>query len=233
MTFVSSNPACVENPAGTLTCDLGTLQPDESVVVSLTVLLDASTPDGAPVNNTATVSGNEPDPDPANNTDDAPDSATTSADLWLDKTSNFQAGNPASTVLFFLSAYNEPGCSRDDPVVCGSGGPSDAQNVVVVDTLPETPKKVVVTFVSEDCTYDEGTHSVTCTTPVLPAGTRVVHEVHVQVKGGLDLITNTASVGSDTADPEVGNNSDTLDVVVSGGSNTHGGPGGRGRGSKQ
>jgi uncharacterized repeat protein (TIGR01451 family) len=232
MTFMSSNPACVENPTGTLTCALGELDPGESTVVFLTVKLDPATPHGTGVNNTATVSGNEVDPVPGNNTDDAPDNVTTKADLWLDKTGNFQAGNPSSTVLYFITVHNEAGCSRNDPVVCGSGGPSDAVNVQVIDTLPVDSKKVIVTFVSEDCTYDESSHMVTCTTPNLPFGAKAVHEIHVQVKGSLGLITNTAAVSSNTPDPDGSNNSDFVDMEVSGGSNTTGGPGGRGRGSR-
>ena len=91
---------------------------------------------------------------------------------------------------------------------------------------------MIVVFTSEDCVYDEGSHIVTCTTPNLPFGTKAVHEIHVQVKGNLGLITNTATVSANTLDPDGSNNSDFVEMEVSGGSNTHGGPGGRGRGGR-
>ncbi len=183
--------------------------------------------------NDAKVSSDVPDPDNSNNL------ATTQttvegADIWIDKTSNFPTGNPSTTILYFLNVHNVAGCSVDDPEVCGNGGPSDAQNVVVTDTLPLTAKKMSVVFVSEDCVYDEAAHTVTCTTATLPARTSVLHEIHVQVKGRADLITNVATVSSSTPDPDTANNTDTLDTVVKGGSDRPGGPGGgRGRGQNQ
>ena len=53
-------------------------------------------------------------------------------------------GESSRTVRFNLTVYNKPGCEADDQLSCGLGGPSDAQNITVVDTLPLTPKKVKV-----------------------------------------------------------------------------------------
>ena len=153
------------------------------------------------------------------------------ADIWIDKTGNFPTGGPSGTILYFLTVHNAPGCSADDPQVCGSGGPSDALDVVVVDALPSTPKKLVVEFVSEQCSYDAALHQVTCMEPVLASGDSVTFEIQVRAKGNLGEIVNVADVTTSTTDPNLGNNHDELLMVVQGGTGDSGGPGGgRGRG---
>jgi hypothetical protein len=44
-----------------------------------------------------------------------------------------------------------------------------------------------------------------------------VFEVQVQIQGSNGTVTNTATVSSSTADPVAGNNSDTVNNVVQGG----------------
>ena len=140
------------------------------------------------------------------------------ADLWIDKTGIFLTENPSKTIRYTLTVHNDEGCSGDDPQVCGDGGPSDAQDVVVVDTLPSTAKKLVVTFVSEDCTYDSGSHTVTCTMGVpLQAGDSVFFEIEARPRGGLREITNVVTVSSSTTDPDSGNNTDELLMDIGGG----------------
>ena len=46
----------------------------------------------------------------------------TEADLEVLKDGNFEAGNPSTEIIYTITVTND--------------GPSDAQNVVVVDTLP-------------------------------------------------------------------------------------------------
>jgi uncharacterized repeat protein (TIGR01451 family) len=210
-------------------CDLGDLQPDETVTVYIQVTVDPMTPDGTTITNDVVVNSATLDPNGASDSEDTLVNAA--ADLWLDKTGNFPTGNSSGTILYHLTVHNEPGCSGDDPQVCGSGGPSDALNVVVVDTLPVDPKKVIVEFVSEQCVYDPTPHTVTCTEPELLYGSSVTFDIQVSTKGNLGEILNTATVSSDTGDPDTGNNTDELAMVVSGGTgNPGGGGGGGGRG---
>ena len=61
---------------------------------------------------------------------------------------------PVASDPLHAAVYNRPGCEADDALSCGTGGPSDAQNVVVTDTLPLDPKKMKVIFVSQNCTYN-------------------------------------------------------------------------------
>ena len=98
--------------------------------------------------------------------------------------------------------------------------------------IVSTAKKLPVEFVSEQCSYSEGSHTVTCTEPVLAAGDNVTFAIQVRAKGSLGELFNTATVSSTTTDPNGGNNSDTLLMTVKGGTGDSGGPGGgRGRGN--
>ncbi|MGH9870003.1 MAG: M12 family metallo-peptidase [Candidatus Polarisedimenticolia bacterium] len=225
LTYVSSTPACVENPAGTLTCGLGTLQPGEAKVLFLKVKVNPATPDGTLVVNTASVSGSEADPNPANNTDDTSDNVTTRADLWIDKIQNDPSGNPSGTLIYTLTVYNKPGCELDDQLTCWnqSGGPSDAQNVVVTDPLPWTASKLVVQTVSVGCTYNAGTHTVTCNAGTVAFGQTATFEIQAVGKGSLGTMNNTATVTSSTTDPVAGNNSDTVATTIKGGTGRKGG----------
>ena len=208
--------ACLQSGANPdeVTCTLADLGPGDTFVVVITVLVDPLVPDGTTITNLAEVFL-----DGVLDTSASEDTeVAASADLWIDKTGNFITENPSKTIRYTLTVHNDAGCSGDDPQVCGSGGPSDAQDVVVFDQLPSTNKKLRVSFVSEDCLYDYGSHTVTCTmqTP-LAAGDSVFFEIEAQPKGRLRAITNTASVSSSTPDPDTGNNTDDMLIIVSGG----------------
>lgn len=214
-----------------VSCNLGDLSPGQTVMVFIDVVVASSTADGAVLINSASVSSSTTDPVPGNNAIDETTGVITEADIWIDKTGNFPTGNPSGTILYVLTVHNVGGCSEDDPQVCGVGGPSDAQNLQVVDTLPSTSKKLIVEFVSEQCSYDEGAHTVMCSEPVLAAGDSVSFEIQVRAKGNLGDITNVVDVSASTTDPDMGNNHDELLMTVQGGTGDPGGPGGgRGRG---
>jgi hypothetical protein len=205
-------------------CDLNDLDPGRSVTVYIDVRVDPSVPVGTTITDTVSVSASSADLDPSNNTATEDTTVVASADLWIDKTGNFLTSNPSGTLEYQITVHNDTGCSSDDPQVCGDGGPSNAQNVVVVDPLPLDPKKLRVQFVSEDCVYDETSHTVTCTTATLPVGSSVLHVIQMDVKGRADSIENTVTVSADTADPDGNNNSDTFIMSVKGGKGDPGGP---------
>ena len=89
--------------------------------------------------------------------------------------------------------------------------------MTVVDTLPLDPKKLVVQFVSPQCTYTSATHTVRCTSANVPAGASVTFVIEAQVSGSVGNITNTATVASSTADPVSANNTNAASVVIKGG----------------
>lgn len=225
-TFVSGfdgngTTVCALVQDATVVCDLGTMPPATSKVVYLTVAVAPSVPEGAVLDNTAEVTSSTTDPNSANNTALAGTDVRTQAELWLDKTGELISGNPSKVMVFTLTVHNDAGCESDlqsSPTpTCGDGGPSDAKNITVTDVLPLDPKKVVVQYISPECTYDQPTHTVTCTSANVPAGATVAFTIEVQIAGSVGAIDNTGSLTSTTSDPVADNNIDSISVVVKGG----------------
>ena len=158
--------------------------------------------------NVATVSSPTPDPDPTNNTDDPTTLLNESADLEIVKT---HVGNGL--------------IDRDLQfgIVVTNHGPSDARNVVVVETLPVGLEYVDI--VGSDAAWSagtpvvngDGTTTVTLTltgdiaanavAPILVVNTLVHVEAYPSV-------INLVEVDSDTPDPEPTNNEDPDPVDV-------------------
>ena len=216
-TFISAvgvGVSCAEVVLGIVRCDAGALDPGQSKTIILTVLVSPSVPDGTVlVNNAVATSPTDPDGAQAS----ASTTVNARADLWMEKTGTVPAGNPSGALIYRLTVHNHPGSAPDDTPTSGAGGPSNAQNVVVVDPLPLDNKKVIVQFLTPGCTYDNPTHTVTCSAATVPFGTSVVFEIQIQIKGSNGTITNRATVSSSTVDPVPGNNSDTVNNVVQGG----------------
>jgi uncharacterized repeat protein (TIGR01451 family) len=199
-------------------CNLGDIENGGIRVITLQTQVASSVPHGTLINNTAAVSSTTPDPVGANNSAGAQTLVNAQAEIWIDKTAQILTGNPSNAVRFTLAVYNRPGCEADDVLSCGLGGPSDAQNVVVTDTLPLDPKKVKVIFVSQNCAYNKTAHNVVCNVAgALPAGQSATFVIDVQTQGGVGSITNNVSVTSTTADPNLSNNSDQVQVRLKGG----------------
>jgi uncharacterized repeat protein (TIGR01451 family) len=201
-----------------VTCSLGDIANGGTRSITIQTNVSPSVANGTVISNTATVSSPTPDPVAGNNSATAQTTVNTQADLWIDKTGVELTGNPSRTIRFTLAVFNKPGCEADDALSCGNGGPSDAQNIVVTDTLPLDPKKMKVVFVSQNCTYNLTLHNVVCTVAgALPVGQFATFIIDVQVAGSVGSFTNTASVTSSTADPNSANNTDVLHMVVKGG----------------
>jgi uncharacterized repeat protein (TIGR01451 family) len=206
--------ACAEVALGIVSCEVGDLDPGESETIFITVKVSPSVPDGTILHDTAVAHSPT---DPSDATAFADTTVIARAELWMEKTGTAPAGNPAGALIYTLTVHNHPGSAPDDTPTSGAGGPSDALNVVVTDPLPLTNKKLKVQFLSPGCTYSLASHTVTCSTPVVPFGTSVVFTFQVQIQGSNGTITNRATVTSSTPDPVAGNNSDTVNNVVQGG----------------
>jgi uncharacterized repeat protein (TIGR01451 family) len=187
-------------------CKLGSIAPNENVTVIINAEVTSAVVDETSIENTVNVTSASYDPDDAYYIEHT--LVSTSADLWIDKKSNFLAATSSDTLSYFLTVHNEPGCSNDTPQICGKGGPSDAINVVVTNTLPQPKNKVAVEFISDSCTYDSTPHAITCTVPILPTGSKETFDIQLLVKGGIAKITNSSEVRSDTPDPVSENNTD-------------------------
>ncbi len=207
----TGSTACAQVQPNIVSCEVGALAPGATETIFITVLVDSAAT-GTLLNEVEATSPTDPD--------GASDSETTEviteADLWMEKRGEASAGNPAGALTYTLVVHNHPGSAPDDTPTSGDGGPSDAQDVVVVDPLPLTSKKMNVQFLTPGCTYDEGTHTVTCTADTVPYGTSVEFEVQVDIKGSVGSITNVATASSSTPDPVLANNADTVNNVVKG-----------------
>ena len=209
---IGSAPTIVE-------CSLGDLADGDARTVTIQTSVASSVPHGTVINNSATVTSVTSDPSAANNTDTESTTIHARSDIWLDKTAEVLTGNPSRSVRFTLTVFNKPGCEADDQLSCGTGGPSDAQNVVVTDELPLDSKKLKVVFVSQNCAYDLASHTVTCTLPsALPAGQFASFIIDVQVQGSVGSFSNRATAVTSTQDPNATNNTDVVQVIMKGGS---------------
>ncbi len=204
LTFVTAVPATANcTVAGvqhrSVTCQLGNLAAGTTSTISIVARVDPSTRRGTITNN-AVVSSQTPDPNPDNNHDSATTNVDTSADLAITKSASpspLLAGRPATYTLLVVNA-----------------GPSDAESVVVTDTLPGS-----VTFVGATpthggpCTTVAAT--VTCDLGTVRAGAGAKAYIHVTVKASTTAsVTNEAKVTSPTPDPDLTNNSSAVTTPV-------------------
>jgi uncharacterized repeat protein (TIGR01451 family) len=233
-TFVSGqdgngNTVCTLVQTGDVICSLASMAPGTTKTVFLTVKVSPAAPgsppngSGPPLHNVVVVSSDTPDPATGNNTFTLDTGVKTSAELWLDKQGTQRSGNPSPIVTYTLVVHNDAGCEKDaqstQTPTCGAGGPSDAQNIVVMDNLPLDPKKLTVQFVSPQCVYSKTTvpHSVRCTAATVPAGATVTFVIEAQVQGSVGNILNSATVSSSTPDPVTTNNRNDVTLVMKGG----------------
>lgn len=155
--------------------------------------------------NFASVTGPETDPDPSNNTDVDPTVIVDDADISLAKST--VGPDPVAA-----------GDTTSFEVVVTNDGPSDADDISVVDALPAGMTLVRASGSGWVCS-DEA--PITCTRDVIPAGTSApAITVEVRVGAGVAegaTLTNSATVSTSTPGDDPGNNTDeaTVDVVTS------------------
>ncbi len=205
-TISNGSGTCVPLEGSTnMECDLNDLNPGEFVTVFIEVLVDPAVPDGTTITDTAGVSSVTPDPDGSNNTATETTTVNAEADLVISKDANFLSDNPSREIVYTLLVSNS--------------GPSDAQDVVVVDELPLHPKKIIYIMDSGNgaCAYDETMHDVTCDFGTLAADDSVSVDIVVEANGSVRRITNVASVSTTTNDPNEDNNTADKEIRVKGG----------------
>ena len=183
-----------------VSCSLGNVEPDSTVTITITATVIAR---DTTLTNTASVSSATPDPEPSNNSDSASVVVPGTADLAIEKTglANPTEGGPDSFT-----------------VTVTSKGPDIASDVVVNDTLP-----------SEFTATKASGGGFSCTLPGGPGGTIVCKRASLSTSEGPQAITiegelasgsaahsivNAATVSSNTADPDLENNTATVTQLI-------------------
>jgi uncharacterized repeat protein (TIGR01451 family) len=226
-------------PSAHVDCLIDDLDPGKKAIISLRLKVRTNATD-TEFCNTATVSSTKyEDPETGNNSDTVCINAIKQFDVWMEKDGNFPTGNPSGYIQFFCTVHNDTGCSANPSEttggnVCGLGGPSDATNVVMKDTMPLNTKKLKVQFVSPGCivynvSCGGGTcQEVQCTANTIKVGDKVVYEIQAQIQGSIksDILNTCRIVTPDgnPPDPDPSNNTFTRRIVVQGGTGTPGGP---------
>jgi uncharacterized repeat protein (TIGR01451 family) len=200
VTIVSITPSVgtylpANEPNGTWS--VGNLATSASETLTIVMTVDASTADGATVGNTATVSAvNEIDTNAGNDSATENTRVIAEADLSITKEDEPDLVSQGDTLIYTITVEN--------------AGPSDATNVRVTDTLPAG-----VTFVSTSGCDNDPNGVPTGDLDTIPAGGSVSYSIEVTIDPSTTgIITNTAEVGSDTTDPDLGNNTATEDTQV-------------------
>ena len=169
------------------------LDAGQSITIQIRGTVDP-TAEGLLVNG-ASVSSPTPDPDPSNNSSSVTTAINQSADLAIVKTANTDDVNLNNTVYFDLQVNNY--------------GPDMAKNVVLSDGVP--PELTDVQYTLDGSTWQPWTGS-------LNVGNLAVNsQLVVQIKGTVDTalienITNTATIVSDTPDPDPTNNTSSVQL---------------------
>ncbi len=189
-TFASATAPC----AGGFPCALGTMVPSDVISVDVTFDIDPATT--GDVTNTATVSSPTVDPNAANDSASVTTTVSGEADLSIVKTVDNNAIQQGESVVYTLSVTN--------------AGPSDADNVVITDDLPEGQ-----VLVSTSGCFEDPSGAPTCSIGTVAAGSTVAVTLTAQVQRANGVQTNTASVASDTADPDGANNAGSVIVIAS------------------
>ena len=190
-----STSGCAEDPMGVPTCSLPDLAPTAQAGYSIEVVVAEETL--GTITNSASVTATTADPDTGNNTSSEDTLVNPiEADLVLSKQSVTEFAVPLQPLVFSLTVENL--------------GPGLAENVMITDMLP-TGLELTAT---QGCAADpQGLPS--CAVGELAAGERVTVLVNTVVEeGSRAAITNTASVLSDTDDPNLGNNQDSATLTV-------------------
>ncbi|WP_094868791.1 DUF7507 domain-containing protein [Paenibacillus sp. VTT E-133280] len=150
------------------------------------------------ISNTAIVSSTTPDPDPMNNTSTIVTPVNGSSDLSIVKTSNSTSVIPGQLLTYDLLVTNE--------------GPSDAENVVVTDSVPSQLTNVAYS-IDGGVTFNPWSGSYTIGTLGNSFGLTIIIRGTV-IDSASGMITNIASVSSSTPDPNPDNNTSSIVTPV-------------------
>jgi uncharacterized repeat protein (TIGR01451 family) len=193
---------------GNVVFSKGTVAAGETAVFTMVVKVNANTPNGTTITNSATALSSTTESSGGSNTGTATTTVQTSADIVVTKTESSDPVVAGSNLTYTINFTNN--------------GPSDAQSVTVTDAVPAN-----TTFVSASVTTGigwtitappaGGTGNVVFSKPTAAAGETAVFRVIVKVNSNTPsgtTITNNAVGASTTSDPSPGNSTGTATTAV-------------------
>ncbi len=205
-----ANDSCTNNVgvAGALDgvfCALGEDLPYTFPPTYWAIRVEVTSPEGATLSSEASVHGAEFESSTLNNTTTASIRFSASSGLSISASgpSGVIAGNPIS---YTLSVTNE--------------GPSTAEGVVVKDFVPTEIDITSFSASSGSCSNTPGSQTITCNVGNMSDGASRTITVNGTVKPNVPdatVIFNDAQVSSSTADPDNGDNVDSVATTVDAG----------------
>ena len=195
--WMSTTPAV--GATGNVTSTNSSLIVSATATFTLVVQVNAATPVGTTITNTASVSSAASDPNAANNSAAAMTLvAANVSDLSITKTAS--PSQPAYRlnvdVTFTITVTN--------------GGPNVANSVTVTDTLPANMTFVSATPSQGTCS---GTSTVTCSVGTMASGATATITI-IAHTASVGPATNTATVSSTSSDPNPANNTAVLTLAI-------------------
>jgi large repetitive protein len=170
-----------------------------SVTIRVPIVTPASLAEGTEITDIATASSPQQAEEPS---DEGSFIVHREADLKIEKEADRPNINGGEKINYKLTAKNL--------------GPSDASSVVVTDKLPEDTA-FVKAEPSASCSFDAATEVITCNVGELAVGAKAEFHVEVEViSAQLEPIFNTAEVSGKEKDPELGNNTKTVETPIGG-----------------
>ena len=142
------------------------------------------------------ITTSTPGDDPGNNEDDWPVDVQPDVEIWVEKTGSASPVTPGLPMTYSLTVHND--------------GPSDAENVVVTDTLPPE-----VAFVDANPPQASGPDPLVWNLGTLDAGASREIVITVTVNASVTAgFTNTVVITTSTPGDDPGNNEDDHPVDV-------------------
>jgi len=184
----------------------------------LNCVVAPNTPDGTLLVNTATVSSSTPDSDPTNNSVEIHSNAQLVSDLSVAITLPSQiighgdGEHPPVPVPVLVA-----GDDNTVTLAVTNAGPSIAHNVQVLVPLPGGATLVSATGDSYQLQTIKGVPTVVFTIPAMSSGGSSVETVtcHLDPSTARTSATQTATIGSDSVDPNPSNNTASATVTIS------------------
>lgn len=195
MTFASATGATCSTIGQEVTCNPFNLLNGGSKAITIMLDVDSSIPDGTILTNEASASSLTTfDLYMGNNKDSEDTHVEAKADLSITKTDSADPVIEGEPFTYAVTVTNN--------------GPSDAVNVQVTDTLPDT-----VTFVNTTGCGEDPDGVPTCSLGTIVAGDSPSYTITV-TGDSWGMKTNTAEVSSDTQETDSSNNIATEDTYV-------------------